>query len=650
MKTSNIRPPKLQRSNKRSSIGSIAPVALLAGLCMSASVQALDVSISGFIRQEAAYKFTGDENPYNRQGARFDSVLVPNTSATGAAVAPGGLYDTLNVVTGGLVPDGATVAADRSYLGKIDGDQFQDNDWNVLATKAEVDFTLGFSENVSGFVKVRGYYQPDVFADYGDVNQFERNVHGSKAEILEISDDDYFVDLPAAYIDYASGPLWVRVGQQQIAWGESLFFRVADVPNGLDLTRHLFLDFAAEEYSDERQAAPGVRVNYSLNNDWSLEVFTQMFQPSTLPARNSAYNVVAHAFVPDYQMGFDKVDDRWNTGLRVRGDIGNLGMQFFAVSRTNPDPVFRWLPGGQVALDAVPGFAGFSTQPFQTQSYGVASAAEWFDTAALSGLNGFDALNALGEDFAFDDGFFKLMTLFGVTPGTCTAPDPATCTYNFTDVASSMPTLDVFFTALGGLGADLEATYAYENVFGFGFNYIFYAEPDTFLDQLVVRFEGTYTPDKTFTNPNLSHNFLEKDEWVTGLVFEKYHRFSNAFPATFVVFEWMHKSESDLLGRHLSGLGGDRYKGPGGGEDDRGWDGLVFALQQPFPNLVWRADLSVLYDLNGGFLVQPGVRYKPSAEWTVEGFVNFVDSKDNATIFQPIEWSDDVSLRLTYQF
>ena len=105
-----------------------------------------------------------------------------------------------------------------------------------------------------------------------------------------------------------------------------------------------------------------------------------------------------------------------------------------------------------------------------------------------------------------------------------------------------------------------------------------------------------------------------------------------------------------MLGRHLSGLGGDEFRSVSGGEENNGWDGLVFAFQQPFPNLVWRADMSVLYDLNGGIFIQPAVRYKPNGEWTVEAFANIIDSKDNASIFSTTDWSDDFTVRLTYQF
>ena len=105
----------------------------------------------------------------------------------------------------------------------------------------------------------------------------------------------------------------------------------------------------------------------------------------------------------------------------------------------------------------------------------------------------------------------------------------------------------------------------------------------------------------------------------------------------------------DLLGRHLSSVGGSQTRRPGGAELSRGWDGIVFAFQQPFPSLVWRIDTSILWDLNGGFLFQPAVRYKPNNEWTLEGFVNVVDGK-MGSIFQPFDYMDDVTLRITYQF
>ena len=639
----------MKSNNLKKLLPSVALVGMLSAVH---TAQAIEVSVSGFIRQEMAYKINNDQNPNNPHGNPLNGKSQPNTALTHPGAC--GLIDVL----GG---SGACdfMKANKPNLTKTKLDQ--ETDWNVFATRAEVDVSVNFTNNLTGFVKVRGYYQPDVFDDYGDTNLFSVNNHGNEATFLSISDDDYMVDLPSMYLDYAKGPLWVRVGQQQVAWGEALFFRVADMANGLDLRRHLFLDFGAEEYADERLSAPGIRASYNFGQDWELEVFAQMFQPSVLPNKGSPYSLLPYQAIVDFESGYDKVDDNWNAGVRLRGQIGDLGMQFFAISRHNPDPIIKTKPGGLTMpgsplngrlgdILGVPDSTNemASTQPFTqdlTGDFGFNSAADWFNGTALAGIDGLAVLNGLIEDYDYIKDVFTLMAGVGLAqideqgiPSVSTIEDGAVI-------------VDTLVTAFGApLIAEIEVEYASENIFGLGFNYIFYAEPDTFLDQLVVRFEGSYTPDKKFTNPSASSSYISHDEWVTSLTIEKYQRFSDDFPATFFIFEWMHKSESDMLGRHLSGLGGDATHLPGNGEPGRGWDGLVFALQQPFPNLTWRLDLSVLYDLNGGVFIQPAVRYKPSGDWTIEAFANIIDANNNGSIFAPMEFSDDVTVRLTYQF
>jgi len=630
-------------------------LALMATPLMTPVASAIDVSVSGFIRQDMAWKISNDENPVNRGGNPLNGVPL----TTSGALAPG--VDITKV------------------------DKSTDNDWNVFATKAELDFDISISNNWSARVKLRGVFQPDVFEDSSytyqgengnrkgdDVDHFGvKNFSNGEATYLSHSEDNYMIDIPSLYLDYAKGPLWVRIGNQQIAWGEALFFRVADVANGLDLRRHLFLDFGAEEYSDERLSSPGVRATYRLNDNWEIEGFAQMFQPTVLPTRNSPYNLILSGFGQNYHEGFQKVKHQVNGGVRLMGTFGDLGVQFFAVSRHNPDPIFRLVPGGQTNGpfgEATFGPSGqtFADQPFiymgwaengipEWQGDASTAPAEWMYQTGLGGLDGTATVNGLARTYPFIKEFFEASYADG---GLNLTPDPVTGEYftGVTDVAGNhngLSTYDVLeaFYAQGAIDGNLTPTYAAEDVFGFGFNYIFYREPGSFLDQLVVRFEASYTPDKKFTATDLSPDWIVEDEYVTSFIVEKYHRFSDTFPATFFIFEWMHKSESDMLGRHLSGLGGSATRrGNSDAYEDRGWDGLVFAFQQPFPNLTWRADLSVLYDLNGGIFVQPAVRYKPSSEWTVEAFANFIDSKDNASIFAATDWSDDFTVRITYQF
>jgi len=615
----------------------------MAAVLAAPIASAFDYSVSGFIRQEMAYKLNNDENWNLRGGSPLNGKPVN--------------------FTGPYVPEGTV----RTQV-----DKSTDNDWNVFATKAEVDISFNFTNNLTGFVKVRGYYQPDVFneadvsyqgengKDYGeDIDYFGvKNFSNGEATYLSVSDDDYMLDLPSFYLDYSKGPLWVRVGQQQIAWGEALFFRVADVANGLDLRRHLFFDFGAEEYADERLSSPAIRASYILNENWEIETFAQMFQPTVLPTRNSPYNLILSGFSQNYHDGFQKVKDNFNAGVRLQGTFGDLGLQFFAVSRHNPDPIFRMVPGGQTDSpfgSAVFGPSGdtFADQPFVYHGFpdgvqGDASTAPeaWFYYSGIGGVDGMGLVNKMAETYPVIKDMYE--NVFGLTPNAQgqyvdTVVEPGL------NGISTYDLLEAFYVP-GSLDAPLEAYYASENVFGFGVNYIFYAEPDTFLDQLVVRFEMSYTPDKKFTATDLSPDWIVEDEWVASVVLEKYQRFSNTFPATFFIFEWMHKSESDMLGRHLSGLGGDSRRAATGGEAHGGWDGFVFAFQQPLPNLTWRIDGSILWDVNGGFFIQPAVRYKPSSAWTIEAFANFIDSSDNASIFSTTDWSDDFTMRITYQF
>ena len=82
-----------------------------------------------------------------------------------------------------------------------------------------------------------------------------------------------------------------------------------------------------------------------------------------------------------------------------------------------------------------------------------------------------------------------------------------------------------------------------------------------------------------------------------------------------------------------------------------GYDAISFALQQPSPSLLWRADLAVLWDLEGGYLVQPGLRYKPSKSVSAELFANFVGGgDDNMDAMSTFDFVEEVAFRLTYQF
>ena len=478
-------------------VGTVAAICSISG----GPVLADDWSVSGFIRQEIAAKTSADYNTNNQQGNSFNGTTNPN---------PGPFRRPSVTVTR---PASAT----------------NHNDFNQFSPRIEVNLDGKLSESWSAHFKLRGIADQigHVGHAFQGVNNYQQEFYSRKnGTPLESAGKDWMLDLPVAYLDYSSGPLWIRVGNQQIAWGEAIFFRVSDVVNGLDLRRHSVLGVAAEEYSDSRVPALGIRSSYRLNDDWDVEGFVQKFQPSILPSPNSPFNPIPAQFTIHEKEGYDAVNKKWNLGFRTRGKIGEFGVQAFAVRRDNPDGVYRWtLANGAGAL---PGSA------FEANPTGVYSAAEWFRYASSTRLNGLGGLEtALNE--------FPGTTLLGanVVAGACGAPGAAVGGI-VVNQASASCTLDTFFTG-SSLRGHLIREFPRESVFGFGVNRVFEGAPDSLLDQLIGRFEASYTPNKKFTNPTLSRNYIEKNESTYAFIFEKYHKFSAEVPATYVVAQWMHK-------------------------------------------------------------------------------------------------------------
>lgn len=585
-----------------------------------AASQPISWSLSGLVRYEAAVKTSSDENIVNQRGNLFNGVEVARDSS-----ALGGGPDTV-----------------------IRNGEPADNDWNFMQLRTQLDLSASFTPNLRFFGRLRGVYDlapydesdPDAVGsqavgfnyqapEYFEYDDFNK---GNSQNPLEIAGEQFMIDLPSFYFDYQRGPVLVRVGQQQIAWGQALFFRVLDLPNGLDLRRHLFLDYAPEEYADERIGALGLRTTWQASSQWEVDAFVQKFQPTIYPNPNTPYNAIASQFT--VQDLYEEVDDKLNTGIRVRGTHGQWSTQFVAVRRYNPDGVFRWTESGvNRDLPGMPGSgAVLQDTAFEVDPTGVVSATEWFTYAGNARLDGLEGLNASIVEF-------PAAGLLGA------AAVPTM------DLAAAE--LDLFFQLSGGLRGHIAREYFRETNLGAGVGYVFNAAPGSLLDQLIVNFEATFTPDRKFTNTTLSRTYIEEDEWITALVVEKYQRFSQNFPATYLVFQWMHRTESDLFGRHLDGMGGSAEMiAPG---VSGGWNGLVFALQQPSATLTWRFDGAVLYDTRGGILVQPAVKWTPNTTYTVEAFYNFIDGEvggadPNENIMQTLDYADELGVRVAIQF
>lgn len=620
-----------------------------------------DFSWGGFIRPELAITL-GGENPNNQRGNPFNGVSVARQPGVPQPVdALGGVLPPFSVPAVGL-GDNVTRPVTPA-----------NNFFNLHLLRLELEGAMKFTPSLKLVGRLRAVFDPGNYSEFdpqsvvngatggisggdpalygGDPNYFEYQVAGLKRpNPLEAAGPNYLVYFPALFLDYQEGPLNIRVGNQQIAWGQALFFRVLDVVNGLDLRRHLILDSAQEEFADERVPSLALRVNYQFTDEILADAFVQKFQPTIYGNPNTQYNVIPAQFTVHDQYG--SVNDKLSYGIRFKGNFGQWGAQAIFVSRYNPDGVFRWTASGvnknlpnnnpfgltlntlYSGIGGLPSTGDILAQtPFEASPGGVYSSQEWFTYASMVRLNGLTGLNAAINEFA-----------------PATSQLLASPVDNFADAARQ---LDTFFIAGGdGLRGHIAREYFREYNIGGGVSYVVEGEPGSLLDQLIINLESTYTPDRRFTNPSLSRDYIKTGNLVSALVMEKYQRFSNSIPATYMVFQYMHRTKDDIFGRSLKGYGGSVNNvstGASGGSDY-----VVFAFQQPFPQAIWRIDFAGLYDVNGGLLLQPGIRWKPTGSITADINYTYINGKvhgnPNDNAISTLGFADEITFRVGYQF
>ncbi|MGH8445416.1 MAG: DUF1302 family protein, partial [Solimonas sp.] len=120
----------------------------------------------------------------------------------------------------------------------------------------------------------------------------------------------------------------------------------------------------------------------------------------------------------------------------------------------------------------------------------------------------------------------------------------------------------------------------------------------------------------------------------------------------YMVLQYMHRTKDDLFGRSLKGYGGNVNEAADG--ISGGANYVVFALQQPFPQDIYRVSLATLYDPRGGILVQPGIKWKPRGSITVDAFYSYINGhlggNPNNNALSTADFADEFTLRLAYQF
>lgn len=584
------------------------------------------------------------------------------------------------------------------------GQDVKQNTFNYQVIRTDLDFDLNLTDNLRFVMRARALYNVADFEDTyerekdfdtgfpgamtqggayrggnqtyaGRPSQFEyQTVDDNNPLLFEWAGRDWFVDLPALLFEYNSGSLTMRLGNQQIAWGQTIFFRILDKVDGLDLRRHLIIDRALEEFSDERVPAPGLRTTYQITNDVLVDTFVQQFRPRIYPNTNTPYNLIPSQFTVQDRYTLGEYDEEVNYGVRLKGDYGTFGWQAIYVRRYNPAGVFSWTESNVVRPlpdtnpDGTPNVLGAALGQYCAAAYGDPGCAVTLSGTPFEVASSGQAV-ASGDEFVYFGTQANLDALTAVEQAVRDFPssqllltDADIATGDIErDHLSLQRQLDVFFQASGGLRGHIDREYYRENVYGLGASYVTTADSGSFFNQIIVNLEAAYTPDKAFTNINLGAEPIIDDEFEIAIVMEKYHRFTNSFPATYMVFQALHRSASDIFDFYLSGYGrDDRKTGTTGSSSDlskapSSAQYIALAALQPWPQFIHEFSVAMLIDVAGGVLIQPGYRWKPQGNLTFELFYNFIDGDtwgdqptDNR--LNALDFADEATLRMSYQF
>ena len=187
-----------------------------------------------------------------------------------------------------------------------------------------------------------------------------------------VSEHEYEAEANEAYIDLRKGPFALRLGKQQVVYGEELGVQTLDQVDSLDFTKFQTFEIGALEYSD-------VRIG-----EWTAKGSYQLPDFSDVGINNSLITgFVSPDFQPDY---FAAIGSQLNDEPAAEpiGDYGNLrkarnkivyggvasttvyGVDLTANFYATPDHI-GWFALAPSKFDGLP--AGFKPDPFAGQDF-----------------------------------------------------------------------------------------------------------------------------------------------------------------------------------------------------------------------------------------------------------------------------------------
>lgn len=314
----------------------MAPLGLALGLLPAAQAaeRRSDLTITGFLRGQAAYSLRHDN---------------PNNTALG-------------------LPD--------------------DQDFNLvkMLLVTDIDYKLQLSsggplDSLRLFARLRGNWDltEGLSGGLGDYNAFPQSFKDDWT-LARGESEEAAVELWEGFADLSAGKSWLRIGRQNIVWGEADAIRLLDIVNPLDLTQHLSIEGGGEQFDHIRIPLWAIRLTHTFASlpGYSVDAFVIPgdYVPTALPDRGAPLNLLSfpdnlpptfipnQGYVPFSGLRVEDDTDRrrgdWEGGIRLLGEVGAFQYTLNYMSKIDQDGVTIFdRAEGPLSFDVAPPSGAF---------------------------------------------------------------------------------------------------------------------------------------------------------------------------------------------------------------------------------------------------------------------------------------------------
>ncbi len=232
------------------------------------------IDLQNAVETDWALSTAGKNNPYNNNSSSGVQCPDHSTSAAGCSASTNG--NTFNL---------AAFRYDGLLNGRVDSD---------IANRVGLD-------NWDFFIHARVWTNIAPYVD-GNMPKISEMDYGQKYPgngwSATAAQNEWEMDAASAYTDLRKGRWWLRLGKQQIVYGQELGFQTLDQVDSLNLTRHSLFNWSGMEFSDARIGEWAARLSYDMGgffDRYHIErvratAWVSQWQPSVYLPPGSAYN------------------------------------------------------------------------------------------------------------------------------------------------------------------------------------------------------------------------------------------------------------------------------------------------------------------------------------------------------------------------